>query len=32
MNGGKDVKFGDDKRPVSIVPSNEQNLYNISNG
>ncbi len=32
MNGGKDIKFGDDKRPVSIVPSNEQNLYNISNG
>jgi len=32
MNGGKDVKFGDDKRPVSIVPSNEQNLFNISNG
>ena len=32
MNGGKDVKFGDDKRPVSIVPSNEQDLYNISNG
>ena len=32
MNGGKDVKFGDDKRPVSIVPSNEQNLYNIANG
>ena len=32
MNGGKDVKFGDDKRPVSIVPSNEQDLYNIANG
>ena len=32
MNGGKDVKFGDDKRPVSIVPSNEQSLYNIANG
>ena len=32
MNGGKDIKLGDDKRPVSIVPSNEQNLYNISNG
>ena len=32
MNGGKDIKFGDDKRPVSIVPSNEQNLYNIRNG
>ena len=32
MNGGKDVKFGNDKRPVSIVPSNEQDLYNIANG
>ena len=32
MNGGKDVKFGDDKRPVSIVPSNEQELFNINNG
>ena len=32
MNGGKDVKFGDDKRPVSIVPSNEQELFNYRNG
>ncbi len=32
MNGGKDIKFGDDKRAVSIVPGNEQNLYNIANG
>ena len=32
MNGGKDIKLGDDKRPVSIVPQNEQNLYNIANG
>ena len=32
MNGGKDVKFGDDKRRVSIIPSNEQSLYNIANG
>ena len=32
MNGGKDIKFGDDKRAVAIVPSNEQNLYNIANG
>ena len=32
MNGGKDVKFGNDKRPVSIVPSNEQDLYNYANG
>ena len=32
MNGGKDIKIGDDKRPVSFVPSNEQNLYNIRSG
>ncbi len=32
MDGGKDVKLGNDKRPVSIVPSNEQELYNIANG
>ena len=32
MNGGKDVKIGHDKRPVSIVPSDEQPLYNIQNG
>jgi len=32
MNGGKDIKFGDDKRAVAIVPSSEQNLYNIANG
>mgnify|MGYP003110459600 CR=1 FL=1 len=32
MNGGKDVKIGHDKRPVSVVPSDEQPLYNISNG
>jgi hypothetical protein len=31
-NGGKDVKLGDDKRPVSIIPKNEDNLYNIANG
>ena len=30
-NGGKDIKLGDDKRPVSIVPSQEL-LYNIFNG
>jgi len=28
---GKDIKIGDDKRPVSIVVS-EENLYNIANG
>ena len=32
MNGGKDVKIGHDKRPVSIIPSDEQFLYNIANG
>lgn len=32
MNGGKDVRFGHDKRQVSIVPKSEQNLYNIANG
>ena len=31
-NGGKDIKFGDDKRPVSIVPNTEQFLYNKSSG
>jgi len=28
---GKDVKIGDDKRPISIFVS-EENLYNIANG
>ena len=32
MNGGKDVKLGHDKRPVSVIPSDEQPLYNIANG
>ena len=32
MNGGKDVKIGHDKRPVSVVPSDEQPLYNIRSG
>ena len=32
MNGGKDVKIGHDKRPVSVVPSDEQPLYNIQSG
>jgi len=32
MNGGKDIKIGHDKRPVSIVPISEEPLYNISNG
>lgn len=32
MSNGKNIKFGHDKRVVSIVPSNEQNLYNNFNG
>ena len=32
MNGGKDIKIGHDKRPISVVPSDEQPLYNIANG
>ena len=32
MNGGKDVKIGHDKRPISVIPSDEQPLYNIQNG
>ena len=32
MNGGKDVKIGHDKRPVSVIPNDEQPLYNISSG
>lgn len=32
MNGGKDIKFGDDKRQVSIIPSSIENIYNIANG
>ena len=32
MSGGKDVRFGHNKRQVSIVPNSEQNLYNIANG
>jgi len=31
-NGGKDVRLGDDKRPVSIIQDNEVNLFNIANG
>ncbi len=32
MSLQKDVKLGDDKRPISIIPSNEVRLYNIANG
>ena len=31
-NGGKDIRLGDDKRPVSIIQGNEVNLFNIANG
>ena len=31
-SGGKDIKFGDDKRPVSVVPNDEQFLYNKASG
>lgn len=31
-NGGKDIKFGHDKRPVTRIEANEQNLFNIANG
>ena len=31
-NGGKDVRLGDDKRPVSVIPKNEDQLFNIANG
>jgi len=29
---GKDIKIGDDKRPVSFIPGNLVPLYNIANG
>ena len=32
MSLRKDVRLGDDKRPVSIVPGSEEFLYNIANG
>ena len=32
MSFQKDVKLGDDKRPISTIPSNEVNLFNIANG
>ena len=31
-NRGRDIRLGDDKRPVSIIPGNEDFLYNIQNG
>ena len=31
-NGGKDVRLGDDKRPVSLIPGDTEVLYNIANG
>ena len=32
MNGGKDIKFGHDKRPITIVEKSQENLFNIANG
>ena len=32
MNGGKDIKIGHDKRPVSVVPRDEEFLYNFNDG
>jgi len=32
MNGGKDIKFGDDKRPVSIIPKEQQLLHDFATG
>ena len=32
MNGGKDVRLGDDKRPNSVVPADAQFLNNIRDG
>jgi len=29
---GRNIKFGDDKRQVSVVPNDQQYLYNIANG
>ena len=31
-NGGKDIKIGDDKRPVSIIPKEQQLLYDFATG
>ena len=31
-NGGKDIKFGHDKRPITRLESSEQDLFNIANG
>jgi len=32
MAGGKDIKFGHDKRPISTYKNREQNLYNYQTG
>ena len=32
MSGGKDIKIGHDKRPVSVVPRDEEFLYNFNDG
>ena len=31
-NGGKDIKIGDDKRPVSIIPKEQQVLHDFASG
>ena len=31
-NGGKDVKIGHDKRPISIIPDNKEPLYSYATG
>ncbi len=31
-NGGKDVKIGHDKRPISIIPDNKEPLYSFATG
>ena len=32
MAGGKDIKFGHDKRPISTFTNTEQNLFNYQTG
>ena len=32
MAGGKDIKFGHDKRPISTYTNDDQNLYNYQTG
>lgn len=32
MNGGRDVKIGDDKRPIPLIPNTEVPLYDLFSG